>query len=271
MPTGVQTRLYLDPHERLAFDVGCAFCGHNLRGLPPAGRCGECGQLVDISLCGSQLVGADPRWLKRVTMGVGLLASCLPWLWCPLVYPLVLVGGWLATATNPDNRAEAATRRALLRISLLWLLTGPPLMAFNDLLFFWSVPPAVPIFFVAGVLIAGWIAAVTCYLSRPVGNSALARGATVAALVFGASPALAIGMLLWLEYVSYAYDLVTMLLGLVSLLTGLGGVVLLGLALLGLWRELDVVTARALHYRLRSGNACGSPPMTAGAKSRAAS
>lgn len=271
MPTGVQSRLYLDPRERLAFDVGCVFCGHNLRGLPPAGRCGECGQLVDISLSGSQLIGADPRWLQRLTTGVGLLAASMPWLWCPFVYPVVLLGGWLATAANPANRGDAITRRVMLRVMLVALLATGPALTFAGAFFFWSVPPAVPIFFVAGVLIAVWIAAVTAQLARPVGNALLARRATAAALVFGAAPALAVGTIVWLEFVSYAYDPVTGLLGLASVVCGLAGTVLLSLALVGLWRELDVVAARAAHYRLRADIPVGDPPTTAAARSHAAS
>lgn len=71
-------------------DIPCAFCGYDLRGLPPAGQCPECGGSIADSL--AQVVverarigdglqpSIDPRWRQTLLYAVGaaLLAALIP-------------------------------------------------------------------------------------------------------------------------------------------------------------------------------------------------
>jgi hypothetical protein len=54
-------------------DLACAICGYNLKGLPAAGNCPECGQPVARTYQ-FDLVKADPRWLGRQATTVPMLA-----------------------------------------------------------------------------------------------------------------------------------------------------------------------------------------------------
>ena len=51
----------------------CAHCGYNLRGLPPEGKCPECGTPIARSLHGNLLSAADPAWLQRIYRGQTLI------------------------------------------------------------------------------------------------------------------------------------------------------------------------------------------------------
>jgi hypothetical protein len=54
-------------------DITCNHCGYNLRGLFPEGNCPECGESIARSLRGNLLRFADPRWLRRVHLGLGVI------------------------------------------------------------------------------------------------------------------------------------------------------------------------------------------------------
>ncbi len=58
---------------RLTADLPCAHCGYNLRGLPPEGKCPECGTAIAESLRGDLLSAADPAWLQRIYRGQALI------------------------------------------------------------------------------------------------------------------------------------------------------------------------------------------------------
>lgn len=69
---------------RSTIDLLCVHCGYNLRGLPPNGRCPECGTAIGRSIHGDLLSWADPLWLKRIDRGlvcfyVGYLLFFVGW------------------------------------------------------------------------------------------------------------------------------------------------------------------------------------------------
>jgi hypothetical protein len=117
----------------IAGDLTCAACGYNLRGLVTASRCPECG--ASIAATQSRMLWhADPRWLRRVRLGVALQfayilspALIVVILWLTLendrqritfawaIAPLVqLVGVWLIASSEPSGNSISAvtTRRA---------------------------------------------------------------------------------------------------------------------------------------------------------------
>jgi hypothetical protein len=53
-------------------EIHCIFCGYNLRGLDPAGRCPECGRPIAASHRGDRLAHADPAWLRKLRFGASL-------------------------------------------------------------------------------------------------------------------------------------------------------------------------------------------------------
>lgn len=54
-------------------DLNCARCGYNLRTLPVAGLCPECGSPIAESLDQNWLQNADRAWLSRLSTGAGLV------------------------------------------------------------------------------------------------------------------------------------------------------------------------------------------------------
>jgi hypothetical protein len=61
------------PREEVPFDLTCALCGYNLRGLRAIGDCPECGAPVERSLLPNLISNADPRWLRRILLGAGCI------------------------------------------------------------------------------------------------------------------------------------------------------------------------------------------------------
>jgi hypothetical protein len=55
-------------------DVACVACGYNLRGLRPDGRCPECGRAVADSLKSEHWSQADPKYVRRLLLGLAILA-----------------------------------------------------------------------------------------------------------------------------------------------------------------------------------------------------
>lgn len=121
---------------RLETDLACAGCGHNLRGLPVHGRCGECGQPVAWSAHAAGSAGAEPTWLNALLGGLAWMALALPWLWVPLAWGPFAVGFFWFTRRNPA-RAEVDLPLATLRIGAAAVLAGAGL-----LLAFAVQPPA---------------------------------------------------------------------------------------------------------------------------------
>lgn len=122
-----------DHTGRLATDLPCANCGHNLRGLLPTGKCGECGTPVKWTLRGNPLGTVDPDWLRRVRSGVVLIVVLMVWVWVPYVWPVYAFGLWRLTAPEQPESSFLHGLRILytwglgLMIGLLLLsLEGGP-------------------------------------------------------------------------------------------------------------------------------------------------
>ena len=129
-------------------DILCLSCGYNLRGLSSAGKCPECGTIINASLRGDLLKNSDPAWVRRISRGASLAylgimviivgfiltvistigLSLLPgsqavqagimavWVFVWLVggFGSALVGAWLMTGANP--RESAASQGVWVRI-----------------------------------------------------------------------------------------------------------------------------------------------------------
>jgi hypothetical protein len=78
--------------DRIASDLACARCGYNLRSLPAAGRCTECGLSIQTTLAVPSPEWANYEWVSRVRLGTILL----------LAGQLILVAGLIALAV-PEN------------------------------------------------------------------------------------------------------------------------------------------------------------------------
>lgn len=119
----VVPRVSLDPTGRLGCDLACVRCAHNLRGLLPTGACGECGLPVEYSLAGTPLGAADPRWLARQRWGMATFTLALPWLWLPLAWPVAWVACWYLTAPDPSGRERGEGLVVAARMVLVVLAT----------------------------------------------------------------------------------------------------------------------------------------------------
>lgn len=85
----------LAEHAAFDRDIACIFCGYNLRGLLPTGRCPECGSNITDSIRGDLLKFADPTWLDKLRFGTSLK------LWNILLAMVVgILGAILAFATG---------------------------------------------------------------------------------------------------------------------------------------------------------------------------
>lgn len=118
--------------RRVDADLNCLVCGYNLRGLRSAGKCAECGSPVVWAAHGSELLVADPTWLAAVRTGQGIVTMTFLWGWCPLVWPLLIVGLLKLTAPAPSDAPALRQFQvpALIRWSLLWLPALCLLLAF---------------------------------------------------------------------------------------------------------------------------------------------
>lgn len=116
--------VYLDAADRLAQNLDCAACAYNLRGLSLEGACPECGRAVRESLPGLGFLRADPRWLKHLATGLGVLMGALiaaPILFI-FVWPLVVIGGWTFTS-DLNGQAPQGTQDTH-RQQARWTLLG---------------------------------------------------------------------------------------------------------------------------------------------------
>lgn len=118
----VVPRVSLDPTGRLACDLLCVRCAHNLRGLLPTGACGECGLPVEYSLAGTPLGAADPQWLARQRWGMATFTLALPWLWLPLAWPVMWLACWCLTAPDPSGRERGEGLVVVARMVLVVLV-----------------------------------------------------------------------------------------------------------------------------------------------------
>lgn len=118
------TRIQMDDLDRLAVDVACAVCGHNLRGLPLDGVCGECGTPVERAFHASSLSSYPAEWLSRVQQAHSALLWLLLWLWVPLAWPPAWIAIWNASAPTVTDADRGFVFRLTARIVLLLHLLG---------------------------------------------------------------------------------------------------------------------------------------------------
>ncbi len=86
------TDLPLDPDGRLSTDTPCQGCGYNLKSVPMAGNCPECGVDLWDSLEGYRLKYEDPAWVRGLYQGT--IRFCVA---------MVLIIGWHITAIVRDD------------------------------------------------------------------------------------------------------------------------------------------------------------------------
>lgn len=61
-------------------DLACIPCGYNLRGLPAAGACPECGTPVADAVFERRLLFADRAWLRQTAQGLRWVNASLGWI-----------------------------------------------------------------------------------------------------------------------------------------------------------------------------------------------
>lgn len=106
----------LDPDRCIARDLPCLQCGQNLRGVPAASRCPECGEPIVLTLRGGPLAAGDPRWLATVRDGVTALLLVQFWLWLP---PAWLA--WSAAVWGVTTPSRAPTAAGPWRMLVRWV------------------------------------------------------------------------------------------------------------------------------------------------------
>lgn len=105
-------------------DIPCRRCGYNLRGLPIASRCPECGVPLNVSVNGDLLRYSDPEFVGTLHRGVRLM------LWGILVSVIGAILAVVVTATSRSAVSSLGVQLLPLAGSVLniigaWLLTTP--------------------------------------------------------------------------------------------------------------------------------------------------
>lgn len=150
-----------DEAPAIDHDLSCMSCGYNLRALPPAGLCPECGTDIARSTQGDLLKFADRKWVGSVYRGTclltianGLLVICvLAMIVFPFIVPflsnstiavttflivlkvcsipalvLMILGVWLITKQEPrvSLTEQAASSRGIARaaVGFVFVLYG---------------------------------------------------------------------------------------------------------------------------------------------------
>ncbi len=257
-PLSIPLRVTFDSTGRLASDVICVFCGHNLRGLLPTGLCGECGQSVERSMRGGALANADPQWVDRLRGGTALLALALPWLWLPLAWPVVWYAGWRMTSPNPAAPAGGGFARFGLRAMLVVLAAITPTFGFIPAGTGKSAeevaPPVIAAYAGAWLL---WSVLAVSHLSDRVENGRLHRlmRLTLWACVIALGLSAVVMGGYWLPLVltgsmgSPSVPDIAILLVVIPL--GLAGLIVAPVGVFWLWRELEVAETLARGGRVR--------------------
>lgn len=94
------TLVTFDHAGRVSSTILCVACGYNLRGLLPTGVCTECGQPV-VDALRSPLTRSAAARLRQAA---SVLVGTLPWLWLPLTWPVAFAAYWKLTARDAGAR-----------------------------------------------------------------------------------------------------------------------------------------------------------------------
>jgi len=135
-PAGQAVQDWIDDAGQVVDDVRCVRCGYNLRTQAATGACPECGRLVTDS---TPLYACDRRWLRRVQLGVLVLALGLlarwttePVCWCVANnYPSQ--SWWPGEPTLAGESVPWAWRVRLRELLALLAWTIPPVISFAGL------------------------------------------------------------------------------------------------------------------------------------------
>ncbi|MCH8964393.1 MAG: hypothetical protein IIB58_05495 [Planctomycetes bacterium] len=119
-----------DEAPAIDHDLSCMSCGYNLRALPPAGLCPECGTDIARSTQGDLLKFADRKWVGSVYRGTclltiadGLLVICVL---AMIVFPFILLSVFdsaIAVATFVIVLRVCSIAAIVLMILGVWLVT----------------------------------------------------------------------------------------------------------------------------------------------------
>ena len=119
-----------DEAPAIDHDLSCMICGYNLRALPPAGQCPECGTDIARSTQGDLLKFADRNWVGSIYRGTclltiagGLFVICVL---AMIVFPLILLSVFdssIAVATFVIVLRVCSIAAIVLMILGVWLVT----------------------------------------------------------------------------------------------------------------------------------------------------
>lgn len=256
---------------RLAYDVRCVSCGHNLRGLSRDGVCVECAAPIGWSIRGAAYLSTNIRWLETVRSGVATVTLLLPWIWVPLVWPWLAWGLWKLARPRPgDADTEGMVQRPATRIALalLPLIVMPAMVVLACLatagsaglgLEFALSPrtnPRVATIVVATAVLGGlFVQALACVALGRVAAGPALRAIRVGFVIVAIASASA-GVLLTVAALHYGAVLGPTVIGdaaaagfaAVGALLAVASILLFLPALIGVWRLLDtsVLQARSL-------------------------
>lgn len=264
LPSNATRPMNLDRAGRMDFDLSCVQCGHNLRGLLPTGICGECGSLVELSMGSGPLAATSLGWIARVRWGIAAMTLLLPWLWLPLVWPVVWLACWHMTEADPSPGRRGEWVAVITRIVLvllpvpicIWL--GVALLEAWPLTMATHVPACLAV--VAAFLLCALLAAER--LSARVGARGIRRMVRLvgACWLFG-PPAVALLGLGLGTLGGFGDGTLAIIVGLLGVFALAATLVLFPLALIGLWREFETaeVLAHSSPSRVKTWTAWATP------------